>query len=484
MQDWEVVIGLEIHTQLKTQSKIFSGASTAFGAAPNTQACAIDLGFPGVLPMVNEAVYAKAVAFGLGIGADINLVSVFDRKNYFYPDLPKGYQITQLASPIVVGGSVDIILRDGSSKTIRVTRAHLEEDAGKSMHEDYHGQTGVDLNRAGTPLLEIVSEPELSSAEEAVAYARYIHQLVTYLGVSDGDMSQGSLRCDANVSIRRPGTTTLGTRTETKNVNSFRFLERAINFEIERQISVLESGGRIRQETRLYDPDKDETRPMRSKETATDYRYFPEPDLLPIHITAAYIDTIRQQMPELPGAKAQRFIDQYDLSAADALALASSVALADYFETVARVGNDAKLAANWVRVELLGLMNRESLSPSTATLTATPLTAEALGTLIARIKDGTISGKIAKGVFVALWTGAATDTDSYIADQGLTQVSDSSALGAILDTIIANNPQQAEQFRAGKTKLMGFFVGQVMQQTGGKANPQQVSELVNAKLMG
>jgi aspartyl-tRNA(Asn)/glutamyl-tRNA(Gln) amidotransferase subunit B len=482
MQDWEVVIGLEIHTQLKTHSKIFSGASIAFGAEPNTQACAIDLGFPGVLPMVNEAVYEKAVAFGLGIGAAINLVSVFDRKNYFYPDLPKGYQITQLESPIVVGGSVDIVLKDGTSKTIRVTRAHLEEDAGKSMHEDYHGQTGVDLNRAGTPLLEIVSEPELSSAEEAVAYARYIHQLVTYLGVSDGDMSQGSLRCDANVSIRRPGAEALGTRTETKNVNSFRFLERAINFEIERQIGVLESGGRIRQETRLYDPDKDETRPMRSKETATDYRYFPEPDLLPIHITEAYIEAIRQQMPELPGAKTLRFIKQYDLSEADALALASSVALADYFETVARVGEDAKLAANWVRVELLGLMNRESLSPSTETLSATPLTAEALGTLIARIKDGTISGKIAKGVFVALWAGEAKDTDSYIAEQGLTQVSDSSALGPILDTIIANNPQQAEQFRAGKTKLMGFFVGQVMQQTGGKANPQQVSELVNEKL--
>ena len=482
MQDWEVVIGLEIHTQLKTHSKIFSGASIAFGAEPNIQACAIDLGFPGVLPMVNEAVYEKAVAFGLGIGAAINLVSVFDRKNYFYPDLPKGYQITQLESPIVVGGSVDIVLKDGTSKTIRVTRAHLEEDAGKSMHEDYHGQTGVDLNRAGTPLLEIVSEPELSSAEEAVAYARYIHQLVTYLGVSDGDMSQGSLRCDANVSIRRPGAEALGTRTETKNVNSFRFLERAINFEIERQIGVLESGGRIRQETRLYDPDKDETRPMRSKETATDYRYFPEPDLLPIHITEAYIEAIRQQMPELPGAKTLRFIKQYDLSEADALALASSVALADYFETVARVGEDAKLAANWVRVELLGLMNRESLSPSTETLSTTPLTAEALGTLIARIKDGTISGKIAKGVFVALWAGEAKDTDSYIAEQGLTQVSDSSALGPILDTIIANNPQQAEQFRAGKTKLMGFFVGQVMQQTGGKANPQQVSELVNEKL--
>ena len=483
MQDWEIVIGLEIHTQLKTKSKIFSGASTDFGAAPNTQACAIDLGFPGVLPTVNTRVYEKAVAFGLGIGATINLTSVFDRKNYFYPDSPKGYQITQLETPIVVGGSVDVVLKDGSVKTIQVTRAHLEEDAGKSMHEDYHGQTGIDLNRAGTPLLEIVSEPDMRSAEEAVAYARYIHQLVTYLGVSDGDMSQGSLRCDANVSIRPMGTEALGTRTETKNVNSFRFLERAINYEVERQIAVLESGGRIRQETRLYDSDKDETRPMRSKETATDYRYFPEPDLLPIHITQDYIETVRQQMPELPAAKIQRFVRDYALNEADAQVLASTVALADYFETVARVGGDGKLAANWVRVELLGQMNRESLTPSAESLGAISLSANALGMLLARIKDGTISGKIAKTVFAALWHGEATDPDTYIATQGLTQVSNSDELAPIVDGVIANNPQQAAQYREGKTKLMGFFVGQVMQQTAGKANPQQVSELVQQRLL-
>jgi len=483
MQDWEIVIGLEIHTQLKTKSKIFSGASTDFGAAPNTQACAIDLGFPGVLPTVNTRVYEKAVAFGLAIGATINLTSVFDRKNYFYPDSPKGYQITQLETPIVVGGSVDIILKDGSMKTIQVTRAHLEEDAGKSMHEDYHGKTGIDLNRAGTPLLEIVSEPDMRSAEEAVAYARYIHQLVTYLGVSDGDMSQGSLRCDANVSIRPMGTEAMGTRTETKNVNSFRFLERAINHEVERQIAVLESGGRIRQETRLYDSDKDETRPMRSKETATDYRYFPEPDLLPIHITQDYIETVRQQMPELPEAKIQRFVRDYDLNEADAEVLASTVALADYFETVARVGGDAKLAANWVRVELLGQMNRDSLTPSAESLSAISLSANALGMLLARIKDGTISGKIAKTVFAALWHGEATDPDTYIATQGLTQVSNSNELIPIVDSVIENNPQQAAQYREGKTKLIGFFVGQVMRQTAGKANPQQVSDLVQQRLL-
>ena len=483
MQDWEIVIGLEIHTQLKTKSKIFSGASTDFGAAPNTQACAIDLGFPGVLPTVNTRVYEKAVAFGLAIGATINLTSVFDRKNYFYPDSPKGYQITQLETPIVVGGSVDIILKDGSVKTIQVTRAHLEEDAGKSMHEDYHGKTGIDLNRAGTPLLEIVSEPDMRSAEEAVAYARYIHQLVTYLGVSDGDMSQGSLRCDANVSIRPMGTEAMGTRTETKNVNSFRFLERAINHEVERQIAVLESGGRIRQETRLYDSDKDETRPMRSKETATDYRYFPEPDLLPIHITQDYIETVRQQMPELPEAKIQRFVRDYDLNEADAEVLASTVALADYFETVARVGGDAKLAANWVRVELLGQMNRDSLTPSAESLSAISLSANALGMLLARIKDGTISGKIAKTVFAALWHGEATDPDTYIATQDLTQVSNSNELIPIVDSVIENNPQQAAQYREGKTKLIGFFVGQVMRQTAGKANPQQVSDLVQQRLL-
>jgi len=483
MQDWEIVIGLEIHTQLKTKSKIFSGASTDFGAAPNTQACAIDLGFPGVLPTVNTRVYEKAVAFGLAIGATINLTSVFDRKNYFYPDSPKGYQITQLETPIVVGGSVDIILKDGSVKTIQVTRAQGEEDAGKSMHEDYHGKTGIDLNRAGTPLLEIVSEPDMRSAEEAVAYARYIHQLVTYLGVSDGDMSQGSLRCDANVSRGPMGTEAMGTRTETKNVNSFRFLERAINHEVERQIAVLESGGRIRQETRLYDSDKDETRPMRSKETATDYRYFPEPDLLPIHITQDYIETVRQQMPELPEAKIQRFVRDYDLNEADAEVLASTVALADYFETVARVGGDAKLAANWVRVELLGQMNRDSLTPSAESLSAISLSANALGMLLARIKDGTISGKIAKTVFAALWHGEATDPDTYIATQGLTQVSNSNELIPIVDSVIENNPQQAAQYREGKTKLIGFFVGQVMRQTAGKANPQQVSDLVQQRLL-
>jgi len=428
-------------------------------------------------------VYEKAVAFGLAIGATINLTSVFDRKNYFYPDSPKGYQITQLETPIVVGGSVDIILKDGSVKTIQVTRAHLEEDAGKSMHEDYHGKTGIDLNRAGTPLLEIVSEPDMRSAEEAVAYARYIHQLVTYLGVSDGDMSQGSLRCDANVSIRPMGTEAMGTRTETKNVNSFRFLERAINHEVERQIAVLESGGRIRQETRLYDSDKDETRPMRSKETATDYRYFPEPDLLPIHITQDYIETVRQQMPELPEAKIQRFVRDYDLNEADAEVLASTVALADYFETVARVGGDAKLAANWVRVELLGQMNRDSLTPSAESLSAISLSANALGMLLARIKDGTISGKIAKTVFAALWHGEATDPDTYIATQGLTQVSNSNELIPIVDSVIENNPQQAAQYREGKTKLIGFFVGQVMRQTAGKANPQQVSDLVQQRLL-
>ena len=482
MQDWEVVIGLEIHTQLKTESKIFSGASTAFGAAPNTQACAIDLGFPGVLPVVNTHAYDLAVTFGLGIGAEINRVSVFDRKNYFYPDSPKGYQITQLDAPIVVGGSVDIEREDGSRKTINITRAHLEEDAGKSVHEDFHGQTGIDLNRAGTPLLEIVSEPEMHSALEAVAYARLIHQLVTYLGVSDGDMSQGSLRCDANVSIRKQGDTVLGTRTETKNVNSFRFLERAINYEIERQIGVLESGGRIHQETRLYDSDRDETRPMRSKETATDYRYFPEPDLLPIHLSEDYIDAIRQTMPELPEAKVQRFIHAYQLDEIDARVLAASVALADYFETVVRISGDARLAANWVRVELLGTLNRESLTATATTLAATALTAEALGKLILRINDGLISGKIAKTVFEALWTGEATDPDAYIASQGLTQVSDSGALIPIIDAIIANNSQQAEQFREGKTKLMGFFVGQVMKETGGKANPQQVGELIEQRL--
>jgi aspartyl-tRNA(Asn)/glutamyl-tRNA(Gln) amidotransferase subunit B len=476
---WEVTIGLEIHVQLSTQTKIFSGASTQFGSEPNTQACTIDLGFPGVLPTVNEEVYPKAVAFGLSVGAEINKKSAFDRKNYFYPDLPKGYQITQMDHPIVIGGQIEIVLESGETKTVNITRAHLEEDAGKSLHEDFHGMTGVDLNRAGTPLLEIVSEPEMNSAAEAVAYAKHIHQLVTYLDVSDGNMSEGSLRCDANVSIRQPGEPELGTRTETKNVNSFRFLERAINFEIRRQIELKESGQRVVQETRLYDPDKDETRPMRSKETATDYRYFPEPDLLPVLIDDAYIQQVRDSMPELPKDKQTRFEAQYDLSSEDASVLVSSVILADYFEETARVGGSPRVAANWVRVELLGKLNKEGIE-----LEQSPVSADQLGSIVLRIEDKTISGKIAKTIFDKLWAGDTTTVDGYIKEHDLEQVSDSGELDPIIESIIQSNPKQAEQYRSGKTKLLGFFVGQVMKETQGKANPQQVSDLVKSKLEG
>jgi len=475
--EWEVVIGLEIHVQLSTRSKIFSGSSTAFGAAPNTQASAVDLGLPGVLPVVNEAVFPRAVAFGLAIGATIGQRSCFDRKNYFYPDLPKGYQITQMDEPIVMGGTVYITLKDGSSKTIRVTRAHLEEDAGKSLHEDFHGMTGIDLNRAGTPLLEIVSEPDMHSAEEAVAYARTIHQLVTYLSVSDGNMAEGSLRCDANVSLRKKGEKEFGTRTETKNVNSFRFLEQAIKHEISRQKDILESGGRVAQETRLYDPDKDETRPMRSKETATDYRYFPEPDLLPVVIDEAFINQVREDMPELPAQKKERYTQEWQLTDADAALISSDLGLATYFEACVATCNDPILSANWVRGDLLGNLNRDDLAIEDA-----PVTAEALGQTILRIKDGTISGKIAKTVFTALWEGKASTADEYIEAEGLVQVSDSGELEPVIEKIIADNPNQVEQYRNGKTKLLGFFVGQVMKETGGKANPQQVNELVRARL--
>ena len=474
---WEVVIGLEIHVQLSTNTKIFSGASTKFGAQPNSQACAIDLGMPGVLPVVNEQVYPKAIAFGLAVGANIETYSVFDRKNYFYPDLPKGYQITQMNHPIVRGGQVDILLESGETKTICITRAHLEEDAGKSLHEDFPGMTAIDLNRAGTPLLEIVSEPDMSSAAEAVAYAKHIHQLVTYLDVSDGDMSQGSLRCDANVSIRRMGDSDLGTRTETKNVNSFRYLERAITYEIERQIAILEGGGRIIQETRLYDPVRDETRPMRSKETATDYRYFPEPDLLPVLIDQAYIQAVRESMPELPVVKRVRFEKEYGLSAVDAIVLTSNVQLANYFERVAATGGDSRLAANWVRVELLGKLNREGMELDDA-----PVSAEQLGSIVTRIRDNTISGKIAKTVFDGLWSGQASSADDFIKSHGLEQVSGTDELEPIVTAIIAANPSQAEQYRSGKTKLLGFFVGQVMKETQGKANPQQVNDLVKKLL--
>lgn len=476
---WEIVIGLEIHVQLSTASKIFSGASTRFGAEPNTQASLVDLGMPGALPVVNEAVYPKAIAFGLGVGAKINTRSIFDRKNYFYPDLPKGYQITQMDQPVIEGGSVEISLPDGSNKTVRITRAHLEEDAGKSLHEDFHGMTGIDLNRAGTPLLEIVSEPDMRSSAEAVAYAKAVHQLVTYLGVSDGDMSQGSLRCDANVSVRPAGEEELGTRTETKNVNSFRFLERAIEFEIDRQIELIEAGQRVVQETRLYDPDRDETRPMRSKETATDYRYFPEPDLLPVELSADYIEAVKQQMPELPAEKRERYENELALNSEDANLLSSNLQLANYFESCLGVSGDAPLSANWVRGELLAHLNRDDLE-----IAESPVTAEQLGKLLRRIKDETVSGKIAKQVFGALWQGTAQDPDDYIEAQGLVQVTDTGSLEPVIDRIIEANPNQVEQYRAGKTKVLGFFVGQVMKETGGKANPKQVNDLILAKLDG
>ena len=474
---WEVVVGLEVHVQLATESKIFSGAGTAFGAAPNTQASAVDLGLPGVLPTVNEAVFEKAIRFGAGTGAEITPMSSFDRKNYFYPDLPKGYQITQMQAPIVRGGSIDIALADGSSKTIHIHHAHLEEDAGKSLHEDFHGMTGIDLNRAGTPLLEIVTEPDMRSAEEAVACARAIHQLVTWLGVSDGRMAEGSLRCDVNVSLRRPGETELGTRTETKNVNSFRFLQRAVEFEVERQARLLESGQPVEQETLLYDPDKDETRPMRSKETATDYRYFPEPDLLPVEVDADYIREIISKLPELPIARQSRYQESLGLNVADAALLVSSRELADYFEEVARVCGDATQAANWVKGDLLGSLNRDELD-----LQDSPLDAATLGTLLCRIKDGTISGKIAKQVFSAIWQGEARDVDGYIKAQGLEQMSGTDSIEPIVEQVISQHPKQVEQFRAGKTKVLGFLVGQVMKETRGTANPKQVNELVSKKL--
>ena len=485
---WETVIGLEIHVQLATNSKIFSGAATAYGAAPNTQACAIDLGLPGVLPVLNREVVRMAALFGLAVDATVAENCVFARKNYFYPDLPKGYQISQYELPIVHSGRLHIEREDGSEKIIGITRAHLEEDAGKSLHEDFHGQSGIDLNRAGTPLLEIVSEPELSSAFEAVAYMRKIHTLVRYLGISDGNMQEGSFRCDANVSVRRAGDPKLGTRAEIKNLNSFRFVERAINHEIERQIDILESGGKVVQETRLYDTERDETRSMRSKEEANDYRYFPDPDLLPVQVDAAYLAQLQAQLPELPDAKKQRFMDQFGLSAYDADLLTAGRDVADYFETVVQALDpaQAKLAANWVNGELAAALNRHELTVSESRVS--PLQ---LAGLLRRITDGTISGKIGKDVFEAIWNGegsAGTDGDEALAadriieQRGLRQISDSSAIEQAIDDIIAANPQQLEQFRAGKDKVLGFFVGQVMKAFKGKANPQQVNELLRRKL--
>jgi aspartyl-tRNA(Asn)/glutamyl-tRNA(Gln) amidotransferase subunit B len=473
---WEVVIGLEVHAQLATQSKIFSGAATAYGALPNTQACAIDLGMPGVLPVLNEEALNMAIKLGLAIDAQIAPESVFARKNYFYPDLPKGYQISQYEIPVVGKGYLDIILEDGQTKRIGITRAHLEEDAGKSLHEDFRGMTGIDLNRAGTPLLEIVSEPDMRSSTQAVAYLKTLHTLVRYLGICDGNMQEGSFRCDANVSIRPMGETKLGTRTELKNINSFRFVERAINYEIERQIEVLENGGTITQETRLYDADNNTTRTMRSKEEANDYRYFPDPDLLPVCVSQELIAKIKSTMPELPQEKRDRFTKQYGLNNYDAHVLAAARELADYYEAVVLISKEPKLSANWVMGELLAAINKENLS-----IAQSPIKATDLGQLLQRISDNTISGKIAKTVFVHMWQGEG-NADSIIEKQGLKQVTDTAAIEKIIDDIIQNNPGQLAEYKAGKEKLFAFFVGQAMKATQGKANPQQLNDLLKEKL--
>ncbi len=477
--EWEIVIGLEIHAQLKTRSKIFSGASTAYGAEPNTQACAVDLGLPGVLPVLNREVVRMAAKFGLAIGAEVARKSVFARKNYFYPDLPKGYQISQYELPIVSNGTLTITLDDGSSKVIGVTRAHLEEDAGKSLHEDFHGMTGIDLNRAGTPLLEIVSEPDMRSAKEAVAYMRKIHSLVQYLDICDGNMQEGSFRCDANVSVRPKGQTAFGTRTEIKNINSFRFVERAIHYEAQRQIDLIEDGGEVVQETRLYDPDRNETRSMRTKEEANDYRYFPCPDLLPLVIEPAFIDEVKREMPELPDEKKARFEQDYGLSSYDANVLIASRATADYFEAVVEaLDGEAKLVANWMNGELAARLNRDGIE-----IDAAPVDAVAFAGLLRRITDNTISGKIAKEVFDAMWQGEG-GADEIIEARGLKQITDSGALEAIIDEVLANNPSQVEQYRGGQAKLLGYFVGQVMKATQGKANPGQVNQILKQKLDG
>jgi aspartyl-tRNA(Asn)/glutamyl-tRNA(Gln) amidotransferase subunit B len=497
---WEIVIGLETHAQLNTLSKIFSGASTAYGAAPNTQACAVDIALPGVLPVFNRAAAEKAVKFGLAIGARINRRSVFERKNYFYPDLPKGYQTTQLELPIVAeGGTLQIQVSPSTGsgqayeKTIRITRAHLEEDAGKSLHEDFHGMTGIDLNRAGTPLIEIVTEPDLRSSAEAVTYAKKLHSLVRWIGICDGNMQEGSFRCDANVSVRPMGVETLGTRCEIKNLNSFKFMEKAIDYEVRRQIEILEDGGRIIQETRLYDSDRDETRSMRSKEEANDYRYFPDPDLLPLVVGEDFLDQARATMPELPQAMRERFMRGQGLPAYDAGILTASRELAAYFEdtvnalggipgegdeVAAQIKNSAKLCANWIIGDLSAQLNKEGFE-----ITNSPIAAPRLAGLLNRIKDGTISGKIAKEVFAAMWNGEG-DADAIIEAKGLKQVSDSGAIEKVVDEIIAANPAQVAEYRSGKEKVFGFFVGLAMKASKGKANPAQLNDILKKKLAG
>lgn len=478
---WETVIGLEIHVQLATASKIFSSASTAYGAEANTQACAVDLGLPGVLPVINEDAIYKAIKFGLAVGANVAEHSVFARKNYFYPDLPKGYQISQFELPIVSKGTLDIQLEDGTKKTIGITRAHLEEDAGKSVHEGFGDLTGIDLNRAGTPLIEIVSEPDMRSAEEAVAYMKKIHTLVRYLEISDGNMQEGSFRCDANVSIRPKGQKEFGTRAEIKNINSFRFVEQAINFEIDRQTAIIEDGGEVVQETRLYDPNKNETRSMRSKEEANDYRYFPDPDLLPVELTKDDIDAIRKRLPELPDAKCQRFITEFGLSEYDSNNLTANKDLADYYETTVKAAEgEAKLSANWIMGELSASLNKDNKD-----INDSPVSADMLGELVRRIKDDTISGKIAKQVFEAMWNGEGS-ADKIIESKGLKQVTDTGAIEKLVDEVIADSASQVEQYQSSpdekKGKLIGYFVGQVMKKSQGKANPKQVNKLLAEKL--
>ena len=473
---WEATVGLEIHAQLATRSKIFSGAPATFGAEPNRQACAIDLGLPGVLPVLNVEVLRMAVTFGLAIGAEIATRSVFARKNYFYPDLPKGYQISQYELPIVGRGSVEIELDDGSTKRVGITRAHLEEDAGKSVHDLFPGETGVDLNRAGVPLLEIVSEPDMCSAGEATAYMRAIHSLVRYLGICDGNMEEGSFRCDANVSVRRAGDAALGTRTEIKNLNSFRFVGHAVTGEIGRQIEILENGGAIVQETRLYDAAADETRAMRGKEEANDYRYFPDPDLLPVELSPEYVEGVRAELPELPAAKMERFRSQYGLNEQDARRLTASRDVADYYEAAAGASGQPRLAANWIAGDLAAALRRAGLE-----ITDSPVSAAHLATLVARIADGTLSGKMAKEVFEAVWRREG-DPDSIVAGRGLAQISDTTTIETLADEVIAAHPAQVEQFRAGKEKVFGFFVGRIMKMTRGQANPEQVNRILRRKL--
>lgn len=477
---WETVIGLEVHVQLQTQSKLFSGAAASYGAAPNVNACAIDLGLPGVLPVLNQEAVRMAVKFGLAVGAEVANTSVFDRKNYFYPDLPKGYQISQFYYPIVQRGQLQIMLEDGTHKTIRITRAHLEEDAGKSLHEEFHNQTGIDLNRAGIPLLEIVSEPDMRSAAEAISYLKTLHALVKYLDICDGNMQEGSFRCDANVSVRRIGDAKLGTRAEIKNVNSFKFIEKAIHFEVARQIEILEAGGKVLQETRLYDSQNNTTRSMRSKEEANDYRYFPDPDLQPLELSDAFIAEVKLELPELPVAKCERFIREYALSEYEARLITDSKAYADFYEDAVQVAGvaQASLVANLFLGDVNAALNRHNLDLSQA-----PITTAQLGQLALRIADGTISGKIAKTVFEIMWE-QRQDPDLIIEQQGLRQVTDTGAIKTIVERVVADNPTQVEQYRAGKQQLFGYFVGQVMKASQGKANPEQVNKLLQEQLQG